>query len=182
VALRIRKSDTVSDGTTWLALLFVLIGSFTATGTFVGRWIGGLAHHLPLWIVIPVAVVSAGKFFYDLIDDGIPNKIATFVIATLWPSFLLGAQGKGAKFINGWITDMNNWIDGKVGPWVSDNPTHTSTHTLMTTISLTCLGFGLYTAFRYFGGRHAKRGAAATTTASGNTRTAPIVVGRKNNR
>lgn len=180
MGLRINKSETVSDGTAWLALIFTLVGSFAATGTFVGGMIGGSAHHLPIYIVLPVAVVTGGMFFYDIVDDGIPNRIRTFAIAALWPSFLLGAQGKGAKNVNGWIHDMNNNLDDKVGPWVSDNPDHTTTHILMATIALSCLGFGLYTAFRYFRGQRAGRRAAATATSTGTN--TPIIAAGGNNR
>lgn len=181
--LRFKKPEIVGDGVAWLALLSCVLGAFAATGTFIGTFIGKTVHHLPIWIVVPAALIGIARVLYDLLDDGIPNRLSTIYIATLWPSWLLGAQGKGSKYVNGWIHDLNGKIDDKVGPWVSDNPNHTSTHALMTVFAITFIGFGLYSAHRYYSGQRANRAAnrtaGATTTSTSTGTNTPIIASRK---
>jgi hypothetical protein len=179
--LRIKTPAIVSDLTAWLAFLSGALGSFAATGTFIGAAIGKIASNLPIYIIVPAAGLGFLKVLYDLIDDGVPNRLSTIYITILWPSVLLGAQGKGAHNINGWIKDMNTNLDDKVGPWVSDNPNHTTTHTMMTIIALMFLGCSLYSAHRYYRGNKAVRGAGAGRTTAGTTSAAgaAIIANRK---
>lgn len=178
--LRIKKPEIVGDLVAWLALVTGILGAFAATGTFIGTTIGKAVHHLPIWIVVPAAFVGALRVIYDVIDDGVPNHLTTIYIAILWPSWLLGAQGKGSKIVNGWIHDMNDKIDDKVGPWVSDNPNHMTTHALMAVIAITALGVSLYSAHRYYSGQRANRAAARTVTApAATTTTSTPTINRK---
>lgn len=159
--LKVSASEKVANGQAWFSCLLALTGGFTATGTFVGKFIGHTIHGLPLWINLPVAAWTAYMFFADLLDDGVPDRLRTIYIAIFWPSWLLGAQGKGSHYVNGWISDLNHKIDKNVGPWVADNPSRHSTAILMTTISLVCIVLALYHAHRYYSKNH---GAASTVS------------------
>lgn len=171
VSLRIKTPEVVTDLTAWLAFLAGILGSFAATGTFIGDTIGGLSSHIPIYFAVPAALLGLYSVLRDLTDDGIPNRLRTIYITILWPSVLLGVQGKGAKDINGWIKDMNTSLDDKVGPWVSDNPTHTTTHTMMTILAIMFISFSLYEAHRYFSAKRANRATAAPVATSSATPT-----------
>jgi hypothetical protein len=173
--LKLNASEKVNNGMAWASFIFAVLGGLTATGTFAGKFVGKIVHGLPIWIILPVALAVLWFIFSDLKDDGVPDRLRTIYMTIFWPSWLLGAQGKLAKYVNGWIYHMNGWIDKKVGPWISDHPSHTGTHALMTALSLTFIVLAVLQAHRYYS---KNKGAGTTTavTAGGGT---PVIANRK---
>jgi hypothetical protein len=177
--LKISASEKVSNGLAWLAFLLGLVGSFAATGTFVGKFVGKLIGGLPLYLNLPVALVAGVMVLFDLLDDGVPDRLRTIYIVVFWPSWVLGAQGKGAYYVNGWISDWNTKVDKSVGPWVSDHPHSHTTSILMGTIALAFIGVALYTAHRYY---RKNKGAGTATTAVSVGGGTPLIGNRKQRR
>jgi hypothetical protein len=163
---------------TWGGYALACLGGWAATTTFIGALIAwavdllgsildGIGFPTDVKIALPFVLIGVGFVFIcgDLFRDGIPERLA-FYLTIVWPSFFRaipnGNDSKLREKFTGWSDGINEWLDGKVGPWIGD----VGTATVTTIIAVVCISVAMAQVERYSKGAAAAASASAATTAS----------------
>jgi hypothetical protein len=163
---KIRNAKTkVSNGLAVSSWLLALVAGFAASATFLADWVDKILGIAPdSWWFFPIAVGTVGFCFVlgDLLEEGIPDKLSTIYITILWPSTWVSIDGGIGRFLNGWIGDMNGYLDKHFRDLVTDDPM--AKGTFFTGVFVIFATFSLFWAHKY--ARKNKTTADTTSTTS----------------
>ncbi len=146
--LQIKSATTTKakNGLAWLSFILAAIGGVTATASWVGDMVSGVVSIFWWWAPFALIAIVGLIIVGDVLSDGIPNRTAVYG-AILWPSFVLSVEGKLGRLFDGWITDLNRYLDGKIAEYITDVPRGSAG--LMTAISVTAIAFAIVHSHRY---------------------------------
>lgn len=154
--MRLRvPGEKASDLMAWLAFLAAALGGIAASATWVGDWIAGIIGILPDWGCWVVFVGLSAMIVRDLLDNGVPNKLATVYFTIIWPSSTMPLDGRIGDWLAGRIDWVNRWIETTMAEWLTDS--RVGQASILTMATFTFIALALF--WTHSGKGSGKRGA-----------------------
>jgi hypothetical protein len=117
---KIKLTDPLRNLLAWVSLGLAVVGGAAASTCFVGGLISGIVGALWDWVPLVLSPALFIVWLCDLLNDGIPNRLALWTTMLL-PSVNLAIHGRLGAALAGWSHALNAQVDQTVGSWVGQS-------------------------------------------------------------
>lgn len=162
----------LSNPLAWIIQVIGAVGGIAVSDTWIGKSLGWLVNIGPIYTP---HVLFAGAVFIiglDWIREGIPERLALY-LSLAAPSLAMAIpdDAKLHDKMAGWITDINDWLDRVIGPWLTGD----AKGAVMSIIGMMCITFVvLYNEPQLLDKISKRSGRTTTSTVGSSSSSSPI--------